>query len=233
MEKQNHIRINNTILGPLERPALNWLADHMPAWVMPDHLTALGLFASLIIFFAYSATTVDAGFLWLASFGFVLNWFGDSLDGTLARKRHIERPLYGFFIDHIIDALSTLLIFLGLGFSPLVRFEFALLALIGYLLLSIYTYLSTYTNHVFQISFSGLGPTEIRFIALVVNTVIFFAGNPHFKINFLGESLFTIFDVTALIIALILFIMFLVSSFSTAAVLRKKDNAELAKVPEK
>jgi len=67
MEKQNHIRINNTILGPLERPALNWLADHMPAWVMPDHLTALGLLASLIIFFAYSATTADAGFLWLAS----------------------------------------------------------------------------------------------------------------------------------------------------------------------
>jgi len=105
--------------------------------------------------------------------------------------------------------------------------------LIGYLLLSIYTYLSTYTNHVFQISFSGLGPTEIRFIALVVNTVIFFAGNPHFKISFLGESLFTIFDVTAFVIALILFVMFLVSSFSTAAVLRKKDNAKVAKVAEK
>jgi len=227
MEKKNHIRINNTILGPLERPALNWLAEHLPAWVTPDHLTGLGLFASFIIFISYCATNLNINFLWLASFGFFLNWFGDSLDGTLARKRKIERPLYGFFIDHIIDAMSTFLIFLGLGFSPFLNMELALIALIGYLLLSIYTYLSTYTNNVFQISFGGLGPTEIRVLAIMLNIAIYFYRDPLAKINIGNILSLTFLDIAVVVIALILFSMFFIVSFSSARSLRKIENERL------
>jgi len=227
MEKKNHIRINNTILGPLERPALNWLAEHLPAWVTPDHLTGLGLFASFLIFISYCATNININFLWLASFGFLLNWFGDSLDGTLARKRKIERPLYGFFIDHIIDAISILLIFWGLGFSPYLSMELALIALIGYLLLSIYTYLSTYTNNVFQISFGELGPTEIRALAIILNIVIYFMKDPKAKFYIGNITPLTFLDIAVVVVALILYSMFLIFSISSARSLRKIDNERL------
>ena len=231
MEKKNHIRINNTILGPLERPALNWLAEHLPAWVTPDHLTGLGLFASFLIFISYCATNININFLWLASFGFLLNWFGDSLDGTLARKRKIERPLYGFFIDHIIDAISTLLIFLGLGFSPFLNMELALIALIGYLLLSIYTYLSTYTNNVFQISFGGLGPTEIRVLAIMLNVAIYFYRDPLDKFNIGNILSLTFLDIAVVVVALILYSMFLIISIKSAGSLRKIENERLINKP--
>lgn len=231
MEKQNHIRINKTILGPLERPALNWLVENLPAWVTPDHLTGLGLFASFLIFISYCATNFSMNFLWLASFGFFLNWFGDSLDGTLARKRKIERPLYGFFIDHIIDAISTFLIFLGFGFSPYLNMELALIALIGYLLLSIYTYLSTYINNVFQISFGGLGPTEIRVLAIILNTVIYFIRDPQAKIYIGNATPLTFLDIAVGVVALILYSMFLIISLSSARSLRKIENERLLNKP--
>lgn len=226
-KNHTHTRINNSILSLLERPALNWLADRMPAWVTPDLLTGIGLFASFLIFIAYTATMFSPSFLWLASFGYILNWFGDSLDGTLARKRKIERPLYGFFVDHYIDALSTVLIFVGLGFSPYVRFEFALITLIGYLLLSIYTYLSTYVNNVFRVSFSGLGPTEIRMIGIAVNTLIFFFGNPQIHIQVFNIHFMSLFDIVAVALSIIIFGMFIIIPQRDMAALREKENQRL------
>ena len=99
----NQRRINLSLLTPLEKPALLWLASHLPLWVSSDMLTLLGFFASLLIAASYWLTQYNSAFLWLASFGFFLNWFGDSLDGTVARVRHTERPKYGFFVDHMID----------------------------------------------------------------------------------------------------------------------------------
>ncbi len=104
-----HQRVNDILLGPLERPALAWLAAHMPAWVSPDTLTGIGVLGAVIIFLSYSLSNVHSGFLWLASLGFVINWFGDSLDGTLARYRRCERPKYGYFIDHTVDAFNEFL----------------------------------------------------------------------------------------------------------------------------
>ena len=106
-----------------------------------------------------------------------MNWLGDSLDGSLARYRHIERPRYGFLVDHWVDAISVVLIFLGLGISPYVDLLVASLALIGYLLLSIMVYLITYVTGVFQITNAKIGPTEVRVLAVVLNAVMFFAGN--------------------------------------------------------
>jgi len=147
---ENHKRENDILLGFLERPALQWLAAHSPAWVTPDVLTWTGVAASVLIFVSYGLTQFNRNFLWLASFGFIMNWLGDSLDGTLARYRHIERPRYGFLVDHWVDAISVVLIFLGLGISPYVDLLVASLALIGYLLLSIMVYLITYVTGVFK-----------------------------------------------------------------------------------
>jgi len=114
-----HTRVNHGLLTPLERPALAWLSERMPAWVSPDLLTALGFLGSLVIFAGYVLTSIDVRFMWLASFGLVINWFGDSLDGTLARFRKIERPRYGYFIDHAVDSVAEALVFIGLGFLPM------------------------------------------------------------------------------------------------------------------
>jgi len=130
-EIETHERVNDILLGPLERPALKWLAEHQPSWMTPDILTIIGIFGSVLIFTSYALSRIDPAFLWLASLGFVINWYGDSLDGTLARVRKIERPKYGFFVDHVVDAASEALVFFGLGVTFYIRFDLASVALVG------------------------------------------------------------------------------------------------------
>lgn len=216
-------RINNILLGPLERPALAWMAKKMPAWMTPDLLTGIGLLATVLIFVSYILTNINPAFLWLASFGFILNWFGDSLDGTLARYRHIERPRYGFFIDHTIDAISEVLIFLGLGLSPYIDLRVASLFCIGYLLLSILTYIATYVNGVFRISFLKLGPTEMRVIAILINAFLFFI--PEVKTFTFKFGTFSLYDLFALFMSLVFFAAFLGFTYSTGKELSKLDIA--------
>lgn len=186
-------RINDILLGPLERPALRWLAEHMPAWVKPDTLTLIGILGSVATFCGYLMTRCDDRFLWLASAGFVINWFGDSLDGTLARYRRIERPRYGYFVDHTVDSISMLLVFLGLGLSKYVRFELACLALIGYLLMGSMVYIRTNVDRTFRISYGKLGPTEMRAIVIIANTLLFFFGNPVVDLHLVRLTAFDCF----------------------------------------
>lgn len=222
MEKSvSHKRVNDILLGPLERPALKWLAEHMPNWVTPDHMTILGVIASLIIFISYWLTTYNENFLWLASFGFVLNWFGDSLDGNLARFRHIERPKYGYFIDHTVDAFSELVIGLGIGLSPYVRFDIALMALIGYMLMSVFVYITTYVKGIFKISFSKIGPTEFRLMLVIANTIIYFVGNPVVDLPIVNKV--TIYDALGIIVAVTLLILFIVSTIVQAVELSRLE----------
>lgn len=216
----DHKRINDILLGPLERPALAWLSAHMPMWVSPDLLTMIGLLSSMLIFISYWLTQKSSAFLWLASFGFILNWFGDSLDGTVARYRKIERPKYGFFVDHIVDAVDEVLVFLGLGVSPYVTFTVANLALVCYLLVSIQVYISTAVHSVFKISYGKLGPTEIRMIAIIANTIIFFLGKPVVNLPF-GQI--ALYDVIVSVVALILLYIFISSSILQMRVLAKDD----------
>jgi archaetidylinositol phosphate synthase len=219
-EIKDHKRVNDILLGPLERPALQWLAAHMPDWMTPDILTAIGTFGAVLIAASYGLSNYSPWFLWLTSLGFVINWFGDSLDGTLARYRKIERPKYGFFIDHTVDAINETIIFLGFGLSPYLRFEIACLALIGYLLMSVLVYVETAVRGVFKISYGKLGPTEIRAIAILINTFIFFFGNPAINLPFWKT---TIVDLAGLAITLILFLIFLGSTFTQAKQLSKED----------
>lgn len=217
---KNHRRVNDIFLAPLERPALKWLAAHMPAWVTPDTMTAIGVIGSLVAFAGYCLTNLHPGYLWLASLGFVINWFGDSLDGTLARHRKIERPLYGFFIDHTVDVIDEALIFLGLGLSPYVRFDLACLALVGYLMLSVLVYVRTCVKGEFTISYGGLGPTEARLIAITANTIIFFAGNPVFR---LFSYELVLYDWIAIGITILLISIFILSTIKQAQILSKMD----------
>lgn len=211
---EDHKRVHDMLLGPLERPTLQFLAGKMPAWVNPDMLLGFGLFGSLITLISYWLTNFNSAFLWLASLGFMINWFGDSLDGTLARYRKIERPKYGFFVDHTADSLSTVMIFIGLGLSAYVRLDIALLACIGYLLMMVLTYINTIVGGEFKISYGKVGPTELRIFAVIVNMIVFFYGNPLLRLPF---GTMSAFDLAILAIAVALFITFIVSSIKDAA----------------
>jgi archaetidylinositol phosphate synthase len=213
-----HQRVNDILLGPLERPALKWLAGHMPVWVTPDIMTVIGVAGAFVIIAGYGLSNVSRGFLWLASLGFVINWFGDSLDGTLARYRQIERPKYGFFVDHILDAFCEVLIFLGLGLTPYVTFDVASICLIAYLLLSILVFVRTYVSGEFKISYSKLGPTELRVIAILLNTFMFFLGKHTIALGKIaGRSLtFSVYDIPIAIIAILLVIFFVTTGIQQA-----------------
>ena len=210
---KSHIRINDILLGPLERPALRWLAARQPAWVTPDTLTWVGILGAVMVAVGYVLSNVSNNYLWLASLGFVINWFGDSLDGTLARYRKIERPNYGFFIDHAVDAITEVVIILGLGLSPYLRFNLAALLLIGYLLMSVLVYLRMLVTNVFQLSYIGLGPTELRLIAILTNTFVYLFGNPSIKLLFIDLS---VFDWVIVVITILLFGVFITSAAKQA-----------------
>ena len=223
---KSHKRTNDILLGPLERPALRWLAAHMPAWVTPDILTTIGFLGGLLIFISYCLTNFSPYFLWLANLGLVINWFGDSLDGTLARYRDIQRPRYGFFIDHTVDAVIEIMIVLGLGLSPYVRFDLAALALIGYLLLSVMVFVQQAVTNEFKISYGKLGPTELRVVVILANTLIFFIGNPVVSLPFGTVSLYNLLAVLA---TLVMVGIFVVNTISKGRELSRQDNLDRLK----
>jgi len=206
---EDHHRVNEIFLGPLERPAIAWLVKNMPEWVTPDHLTFFGLAASILICVSYYLTNFNKNYLWLAGAGFILNWFGDSLDGTLARVRNVQRPIYGFYIDHNIDGLTILIICIGAGLSPFISFSTAMLILAGYLLLSVFTYINTYLKGEFKITYSKLGPTEFRLIVIIINTLFIYFPKWNQQFVFMGVTL-KIFDAIGIVIALVLFIIYLI-----------------------
>jgi phosphatidylglycerophosphate synthase len=206
-----HKRVNDILLGPLERPALRWLSAHMPAWMTPDLLTAIGVLGAVLIMVSYALSALDRGFLWLASVGYLVNWFGDSLDGTLARYRNIERPKYGFFLDHTVDAVTQAIIILGIGLTPYVNFTVTALLLITYLMLSVIAYVRTCVTGEFRISYGRLGPTEVRVIALMLNAAMFFLGAVTYSVTIFGGRviMFTPYDIGVATIGFLLFSFFL------------------------
>lgn len=228
-------RINDILLGAIERPALKWLAAHMPNWVSSDMLTILGLVGTAITVISYimmrRGEVKFNGFLWLASFGFFVNWFGDSLDGTIARYRHLERPRFGYFIDHSVDAITSTSIFLSLGLSGMIPFTMGALAAIGYLLAMINVYLKTYVTGVFEMTSMKLGPTEIRLIAIMGNTLVFFFGNPKILIKPLGEV--TIFSLLIGAIIIVLFVYFIFRTIADGYRLALLDGKRLERRQER
>ena len=160
------------ILAVPETRVLEWIARRLPGWLKPDHLTALGVLAAVGIAAAYVLSNGDSTWLWAASALLVVHWLGDSLDGTLARVRRSERPRYGFYLDHLVDAFATAAIGIGLGLSPYMLLAVGLAIVIAYLILSINTYLETHAFGVFSLGYGRFGPTEARLILIAVNTVL-------------------------------------------------------------
>jgi archaetidylinositol phosphate synthase len=166
-------RAQMSLLAPIEKRCLIWLARRAPAWMNSDHLTALGLLSLLGAGLSYwYARTNPAGLLLVILF-LATNWLGDSLDGTLARVRNKQRPRYGFYVDHIVDGLGALFLLGGLALSGLMNPLIALGLLIGYLLLSCEVYLATYTLGKFQISYWKFSPTELRILLAIGNFALY------------------------------------------------------------
>jgi phosphatidylglycerophosphate synthase len=160
------------LLARPEARLLEAIARRLPRGVLPDHLTGLGVAAALGIAVAYALSGGDRAWLWVASGLLVVHWLGDSLDGTLARVRRIERPRYGYYLDHLVDAVSTAAIGLGLGLSPYMLVVTGLAIVIAYLVLSINTYLETQALGVFSLGYGRLGPTEARLALVALNTAL-------------------------------------------------------------
>jgi phosphatidylglycerophosphate synthase len=217
---REHKRVLDTLTGPLERPLLRRLAASQPAWVSPDLLTGVGMLGALLVFISYGLTALNPAFLWLACLGFVINWYGDSLDGTLARFRKIERPHYGFYIDHTLDTVSEGLIFLGLGISPYVSFSLAALAFSAYLMLSVQVFVRTCVAGEFVLSYGRLGPTEVRLLAIFFNIFVFFTGNPSVPLFSLKLSAY---DWAMILVIVLLLYFFVVSTIKQARLLAALD----------
>jgi phosphatidylglycerophosphate synthase len=162
-------RVNESLLRPLERRALAWAVVRIPAWVLPDHLTGLGLLGALGAGAGYILSRWSLPWLWLANLGLLAHWFGDSLDGSLARHRRIERPRYGFFVDESSDVLSQTIMFLCLGLSPCTHFAVACLGLIAYQMAMTYSLIVLQVRKTAYIAFFGFGPTEIRALLVFGN----------------------------------------------------------------
>ena len=171
-DKLDAPRAKRFLLAEPEARVLEWIARRLPARVMPDHLTALGVLASIGIAAAYVLSNGDKTWLWAASGLLVVHWLGDSLDGTLARVRKSERPRYGYYLDHLVDAFATAAIGIGLGLSPYMLLSVGLVIVVAYLILSINTYLETHAFGVFTLGYGRFGPTEARLILIAVNTLL-------------------------------------------------------------
>jgi archaetidylinositol phosphate synthase len=207
-------RIQENLLAKSERRLLNWLCARLPDWVQPDMLTVIGFSGSCISATGYVLSNGNAHWLWMAIAGYFINWFGDSLDGSLARFRKTERPNYGYFIDHSADALANMILVCGIGFSPYVDLNVAMFGLIGYLLMSIHTFLAARVMGEFRLSYMAGGPTELR-IALILLTLGMLWVGP-------GIAVFrdyTVFDLVLAFAAVILVGLYVVQTITTAKIL--------------
>ena len=216
-DKKQAKRIQTSLLNGVEKKALTWMAELMPAWVTSDMLTIVGFVGALIIATGYALSNLNLNWLWLASFGFLVNWFGDSMDGSLARVRGTQRKTYGFFIDHNVDVINETIMFVGVGTSPLVNMSFAMAALVAYFMLSVYVYIDCHLKGEMRLTYASLGPTEFRLGVIIVNTCfIFIPWLSEWKkpvTLFHNEFMIGLFDYVAVLATVLVLIAYLSSFF--------------------
>jgi phosphatidylglycerophosphate synthase len=211
-------RVHGSLLAAVEKRLLVWLAERLPRWVNSDHLTALGAVALLLAGTCYAAGRAFPAALVGVVVLLAVNWFGDSLDGTLARVRRQERPRYGFYVDHVLDAIGILFLMAGLmvgGYmSPIVGTSF----LIAYYLLAIEIALATHALGTFRLAYWKIGPTELR-ILIALGTLQLLRSD---SVVILGEKLL-LFDVGGAVAVAGLLVTFLCAAVSNTRELYRRE----------
>ncbi len=226
-ENKQAARIQTSILNNCERKALVWMAERMPSWVTSDMLTVVGFLGACVMATGYALSNENLLWLWLANLGLLINWFGDSMDGSLARVRGTQRKTYGFFIDHNVDVINETIMFIGVGASPLVNMSFAMMALVAYFMLSVYVYIDCHLKGEMRLTYGGLGPTEFRLLLIIVNMLFmyipWFSEWKHPITLFHNDFMVGIFDYIAVGAALLLIVFYLVSFFKDIKYFSKID----------
>ena len=214
-----HTRENTGLLATVETRTLRWIAQRLPSRVNSDHLSALGLGAMAAAGLSFAAFRFSPWAVVGVVAALAVNWFGDSLDGTVARVRNQQRPRYGFYVDHVIDLAGTTFLLAGLACSGLMSPLTAALALAGFLLVSAETYLATHASGVFRMSFMGFGPTELRI--LIAIGALKAAADPWVSLGAIGSV--RLFDLGAVIAAAGMAIVFVVSAIRNTLALSAAD----------
>jgi len=204
---KNAEREQLSILTPLEKITLRWLAERLPSWINSDHLTLLGFAGMILTGLSYYLAQFNPLFLLAAIVCLAINWFGDSLDGTVARLRNRQRPRYGFYVDHVVDAFGITFVLTGIGLSGYMSFPVAMVFLAAYLLMNIEIYLTTYTLGIFKLSYGVMGPTELRVIVCIGNLVLLTR-----KTVRLGDHYFLLCDVSGVVATVVIVAIAIVSS---------------------
>ena len=225
--RKQAVRIQTSILNRAEKKALVWLAKRQPSWVTSDMLTMVGVVGAVLTGLGFALTMLSPAYLWLASAGLVVNWYGDSLDGTLARVRDTQRPLYGYYLDHNTDMLCQLAVFFGVGLSPWMHLSVAMLVMVAYLMLEVYVAINAHLKSEFKLTYAKLGPTELRLAIILVNAVIFFS--PALQaiatpLTLFGkEVVLHVLDYVGIVLFVVMFLMYLVSFINDARYFAKLD----------
>lgn len=226
-ETKQAARIQTSILNPIEKKVLVAMAGKMPAWVNSDMLTFVGFLGACIMATGYALSNLNLHWLWLSCFGLLVNWFGDSMDGSLARVRGTQRKTYGFFIDHNVDVINETIMFIGVGTSPLVNMSFAMLALVAYFMLSVYVYIDCHLKGEMRLTYGGLGPTEFRLGLIIVNICFMYIPwltewKKH-VVLFHNEFSVGLFDYVAVLAALLIMGFYLASFIKDISYFKKVD----------
>ena len=227
MKQEQSKRVQTSVLNAVEKTVLVWLAQRQPRWMTSDMLTAIGVVGAVVVAVGYVLSNLHVGWLWLSSLGYVINWYGDSLDGTLARVRGTQRPIYGFYLDHNIDGITMSIMCIGAGLSCMLNLFIAMAVLAVYLLLSISVYINAHLRGEFKLTYAGMGPTEFRLLMIGVNTLFALvaplrAWGLRFTIVDMPVT-FGAFDVVGVVILAVLVIIYLNNFKHDADVYAKLD----------
>src|SRR5262245_10950297 len=215
----DHVRQHRSLLAAVEKRLLIAIAHRLPTWVHSDHLTGLAVAAMVTASAAFIYSRWDTRALWIVVAAQAVNWFGDSLDGTLARVRKVERPRYGFYLDHVLDIIGITILLGGLAASTFMSPVIALSFVVAYLLVSGEVFLATAVRGVFKMSFAGVGPTELR-ILLAIGAIAL-RNNPHVDLGEFGR--FPLFDFGGLIAVAGLIVTLAVSATRNAVALARLE----------